>query len=78
MLSIRKHKISSITKITVVNCYAISFLRYASVYWTYYPQMKKILEVIEMYFYRRMPRTQWTEHASSDDVLEKFGNKKHT
>ena len=47
-------------------------LLYGSESWTISSRMKRRLEAIEMWFYRRMLRISWTQHVSNYEVLRRM------
>ena len=40
------------------------------------PSMKQKIEAVGMWFYRRMLRISWTEHATNEEVLRRAGAKR--
>jgi len=64
-------KISIETRKRFLKCYIWSVLLYGSESWTISAEMKKKLEAMEMWCYRRMLKVSWTEFVSNEKVLAK-------
>jgi hypothetical protein len=73
---LRNRKMLMSTKKRVLDSYVMSVLLYGSECWTISPTMKKRLEAVEMWFYRRMLRISWTEHATNEEVLTRANAKR--
>ncbi|MCH9665805.1 MAG: hypothetical protein K0U41_08180 [Gammaproteobacteria bacterium] len=73
---LKDRKLTMGTKIRVLDCYVLSILLYGSECWTISPPMKQKLEAVEMWFYRRMLRISWTDHATNEEVLRRAGTKR--
>ena len=69
---LRDRKVSRTTKKRVLYCYVIPVLLYGSESWTISSRMRRRLEAIEMWFYRRMLRISWTQHVSNYEVLRRM------
>ena len=73
---LKSRKMLMSTKKRVLECYVISVLLYGSECWTISPTMRKRLEAVEMWFYRRMLRLSWTEHTTNEEVLTRANAKR--
>ena len=73
---LKNNKLSTTTKIRMLNCYVFSILTYGSECWTISQGMEKRIEAVEMWFLRRMMRISWSERMTNEVVLERAGTKR--
>ena len=59
-----------------LKCFVWSTLTYGSETWTISEVMKKRLEAMEMWCYRKMLRISWTERITNEEVLRRAGTKR--
>ena len=62
-------KVSIETRKRFLKCYIWSVLLYGSESWTISAEMKRKMEAMEMWCYRRMLKISWTEFVSNEKVL---------
>ena len=62
-------KVSIETRKRFLKCYIWSVLLYGSESWTISAEMKRKLEAMEMWCFRRMLKISWTEFVSNEKVL---------
>ena len=61
------------TRIRVLKAYVWSVLLFGCEAWTISKEMRKRLEAVEMWFYRRMLRVPWTARRTNHEVLQMAG-----
>ena len=65
--------ISRRTRARVLRTYVWSVLLFGCEAWTISKEMRKRLEAVEMWFYRRMMRIPWTARMTNQEVLQRMG-----
>ena len=65
------HDLSITTKIRLTKCYIWSTLLYGCETWSLTTTLEKKLSAFEMWIYRRISRTSWTEKKTNQEVLDK-------
>ena len=61
------------TRARVLKTYVWSVLLFGCEAWTISREMRKRLEAVEMWFYRRMMRIPWTARMTNQEVLQRMG-----
>jgi len=64
-------KMSLSTRKRLVHVFVLPILLYGCECWTLTSQLKKKLEAMEMWLYRRMLKISWTEHVTNEEVLKR-------
>ena len=67
------HSIKFATKLRLLKCYVWSVLLYGSESWTIRRAMQERLQVVEMWFLRRMLRIPWVDRVTNEEVLGRAG-----
>jgi len=73
---ITNHALSLKTKIRLTKCYVWSTFLYGCETWTLTSALEKKITSFEMWVYRRISRTPWTERKTNQQVLEKLNLKR--
>ena len=69
------HDLSYATKIRLVKCYIWVTFLYGCETWTLTESIEKKITAFEMWIYRRISRTPWTDKVTNQHVLQKINIK---
>ena len=69
------HDLSYATKIRLVKCYIWATFLYGCETWTLPESKEKKITAFEMWIYRRISRTPWTDKVTNQHVLQKINIK---
>ena len=69
------HDLSYATKILLVKCYTWATFLYGCETWTLSESIEKKITAFEMWIYRRISRTPWTDRVTNQHVLQKINIK---
>ena len=70
---LRNTSLSMRTRMSVLDCYVYPVLLYGSKTWSITSDMRKHLEICEMWFLRQMMRIPWTDKVRNEEVLQRAG-----